>query len=389
VTDRRADTLWATPGRQRGGEWLRVDLGTTARVALVRWLPGTFQETPRGIRLEASLDGVAWQRLLDVPAYDGPLYWSAGRPMQRVRGGRVELRVRPTAARHLRITQTGSDPRWPWTIRELLVYGEAAAPPPPDAALDGAKLARALQEAGVSRLYADVGWASRVALAAPSIRTPPGNLLLDDYGLRGSAEDLLPPFRWTPGTGVLLEPVDAPGFVLAARRAGLEVSARPLAGFELFVHAPPAARPDHPLPAGAFTVTASRQPELAVRAVDGAPATRWSTRGPRRAGDWFRADLEAPRRIHMVRFTASNPADLPEALTLEVSDDGVSWRALSAQPRVERTLRWGGIALLAGAGAAVRLDVDPVVVRAVRLVLREGHPVADWSIHEIEIHVSE
>ena len=90
-----------------------------------------------------------------------------------------------------------------------------------------------------------------------------------------------------------------------------------------------------------------------------------------------------------VRFTASNPADLPETLKLEVSDDGVGWRTLSAQPRVERALRWGGIALLAGAGAAVRLDVEPIVVRALRLVLAEGHPVADWSIHELELYVSD
>ena len=389
VADRRADTLWGTTGPQRGGEWLRVDLGTTTRVALVRWLPRAFQEVPRGIRLEASIDGVAWQRLLDVPDYEGPLYWSAGRPMQRVRGGRVELRVPPTPARHLRITQTGRDARWRWTVRELLVYGQADAALPPDPALDGERLARALQEAGISRLYADQGWASRVALAAPSIRVPPGNLLLDDYGFVGAADDLLAPFRWTPGTGVLLELVDAPGFVVAARREGLEFSARPLGGFELFLHAPPAARLENPLSAQALTVTASRQPELAARALDKAPATRWSTRGPRMAGDWFRVDLTAPRRLRTVRFTASNPADLPEALKLEVSDDGASWRTLSAPPRIERMLRWGGIALLAGAGTAVRLDVEPIPVRALRVVLSEGHPVADWSIHELELYASD
>ena len=107
------------------------------------------------------------------------------------------------------------------------------------------------------------------------------------------------------------------------------------------------------------------------------------------AGDWFRVDLAAPRRLHTVRFTASNPANLPDTLKLEVSDDGAAWRTLPAQPHVERTLRWGGIALLAGPGTAVRLDVEPAVVRALRVVLAEGHPVADWSIHELELYTSE
>jgi hypothetical protein len=388
VTDRRADTLWRTRRPQQGGEWLRVDLGATAPVALVRWLPGAFQQVPRGLRLEASVDGATWRVLVDLPAYSGPLYWSAGRPLQRVRSGRVELRVPPSPARYLRITQTGQNARWPWTVRELLVYADAGEPRPPGTVLEGPALARALRGAGVTRLYADHGWASRVALADPGIRVLPANLLLDAYGFEGPATDLLPPFRWTPGTGVLLEPADAPGFVLAARRAGLEFRARPLAGLELFVHVPPAPL-GRLLGSEALAVTASRHPGLASRAVDGNPGTRWATRGPRRAGDWFRIDLAAPRRLRAVRLTATNPADLPEGLRVEGSADGTNWRSLAATLHVERALRWGGIALLSDVATAVRLEVDPIAVHALRLVLLDGHPVADWSIHELEIRADD
>jgi hypothetical protein len=326
--------------------------------------------------------------LVELPAYAGPLYWSAGRPLQRVRSGRVELRVPPTPARYLRITQTGRNARWPWAIRELFVYADAGGPPPPGTALEGPALARALRDAGVTRLYADHGWASRAALADPEIRVPPANLFLDAYGFEGPVTDLLAPFRWTPGTGVLLEPADAPGFALAARRAGLEFRAHPLAGLELFVHVPPAP-PGRPLRGDALAVTASRHPGLASRAVDGDPGTRWATRGPRTAGDWFRIDLIAPRRLRAVRFTAANPADLPEALRLEGSADGVNWRSVAATVHVERALRWGGIALLADVAIAVRLEVEPVTVRTLRLVLLDGHPVADWSIHELEIRADD
>jgi hypothetical protein len=389
VADRRADTLWRTASPQQGDEWLRVDLGTTARVAMIRWLPGVFQEVPRGIRLEASVDGIAWHVLVELPAYAGPLYWSAGRPMRRVRNARVELRVPPTPARYLRITQTGRDERWGWTVREVFVYADGEGPPSADGGVEGQVLARGLREAGVTRLYADHGWASRVALADSSIRIPPANLFLDNYGFRGSPEDFLARFHWGPGTGALLEPVDAPGFALAARRAGLGFSVRPLAGLELFVHAPPLPLPGRPLEVRTLTVTASRRPHRAARAVDGKLRTRWVSGGPRAAGDWFRIDLETPRRLHTVRFRATDPSNLPETFQIEVSTDGTSWRMVPATTHVERTLRWGGIALLADSAVAVRVDLEAVTARALRLVLPEGHPEAAWSIHELELRASD
>src|SRR5262249_50802141 len=159
-------------------------------------------------------------------------------------------------------------------------------------------------------LYADHGWASRVTLADPTIRVPPANLQLNDYGFRGSATMLIPPVEWAPGTGVLLEQADAEGFAETARAGGLAFARHPLAGgLALFVHAP-ASTPGVPVPAGLLGVSASRQPKQARLAVDGDPATRWATAGPRAAGDWFRVDLPAPRSLHGVRLAAGNPADL-------------------------------------------------------------------------------
>src|SRR5262249_44478173 len=106
VVDRDALTFWSTDRPKQGGEWIQVDLGRTEPVTLVRWLPRVFQEIPSGLRLETSLDGVSWRTLVELPEYNGPFYWSAGRPMLRVRSGRVELRTAPTATRHLRITHT-------------------------------------------------------------------------------------------------------------------------------------------------------------------------------------------------------------------------------------------------------------------------------------------
>src|SRR5581483_8943049 len=167
TVDRDVGTLWRTARPKQGGEWLRVDLGAVEPVALLRLLPGTYQEVPDGLRLEASRDGERWTTLIELPRYMGPLYWSAGRPMGRVRSGRVELRVPPTEARYLRLTQPGRSALWHWTVRELFVY------------------------------------------AAPAVRILPADLYLDPYGWIGSARALWPSIRWRPGAGMLVEPADA------------------------------------------------------------------------------------------------------------------------------------------------------------------------------------
>ena len=292
-------------------------------------------------------------------------------------------------ARHLRITQTGRDERWGWTVREVFVYADAQGPPSADGSVEGQVLARGLRDAGVTRLYADHGWASRVALADPSIRIPPANLFLDNHGFLGPAADVLPPFHWAPGSGVLLEPADAPSFVLAARRAGLQFSVRSLAGLELFVHAPSPPLPARPLEARALTVTASQRARAGLPGGGRRPLDPLGHQGTACGGGLVPhrpcGSAAAPHRsVHR-----DQPSNLPETLEIEVSADGTSWRKVPATIHVERTLRWGGIALLADSAAAVRLDMEGVTARAVRLVLSEGHPEATWSIHELELRASD
>ena len=206
------------------------------------------------------------------------------------------------AARHLRITQTGGGAVWAWTIRELYVYAAIGGAAPAAVEADGAELARGLRAEGVRRLYADHGWASRVALADPAIWIPPANLQVDDYGFTGPATMLLPPFHWAAGTGVLLESADAEAFAEAARAGGLAFARRSLAGLSLFVHVS-IPSPGPLLSTHALGVTAARRSKRARLAVDGDPATRWATARPRAAGDWFRVDLPAARSLRGVRLS--------------------------------------------------------------------------------------
>jgi hypothetical protein len=388
IADRDGGTLWSTRAPRQGGEWIEVDLGVIEPVALVRWLPGTYQELPTGLVLEASPDGRAWQRLVDLPRYFGPLYWSAGQPMDRVRSGRFELRPPPTPARYLRFAQTGREARWPWTIRELFVYAATSGSAPAPGA-DGPTLAHAIRAAGVDRLYADHGWGSRVALADPGIRILPANLSLDAYGFTGSADGFWPRVRWRPGVGALLEPFEAEGFAATARTSGLGFTQQSVGGLVLLAYAAPPHLPGTPIPAAELTVTASRHPELGARAIDGDRATRWATQHPQTPGDWVRIDLAVPHAVRAVRAWTATPSDWARGLALEGSEDGATWRPIAVEVSTEGTLRWGGIALLRDGVQAVRLDFAPVRLRALRLTLTRGHPVFDWSIHELTVYAAE
>ena len=385
MVDRDAATFWSSGQPKSGGEWFEVDLGRVEPVALIRWLPRYYTEIPAGVVVELSLDRVTWQRLIVLPNYEGPLYWSAGHPVARVRGGRVELRVPPTPARYLRVTQTGQGGRWYWTVRELFVYAAdpGAIPAPPRE--DGAALARSVRAAGVTRLYADPGWASRVAAVDPELHVPPANLALDAYDFRGPESELLPEMQWGPGAGALVEAPDADGFVSVAHASGIGFTRVDLGGLTLFVHAPPADLPGTPIPASSLRVSASRFRRGVARAVDGDPRTRWMTGRPQTPGDWLRVDFDGPRAVRAVHLWAIKHNDWPRGLQLEASADGETWRPLAAELHGESAIRWGGFTPLRGDLHALRLEFTPTTLRAFRLTLTQSH-LRYWSVNELTVH---
>jgi hypothetical protein len=340
MTDRHGATLWSTGRPQRGGEWVQVDLGAVRAGRARRWLPGTYQEVPRGLRLEAP-----WT------APRGARSWTCRSTAVRSTGRRAgrscacaaagsssawrRRRRGISASRRRRRRSLGVDDPGALRLRRDRRRGR-------DPARSGWCHPRARgAERRVERLYADHGWASRVALADPAIRVPPANLQLDDYGWKGSASLLLPPFRWEPGTGVLLESTDAESFADAARAGGLPFSRRAVDGLALFVHAPPPS-PGTRVPAGEIRVTASRNPKAAGLAVDGDPATRWGTAGPRVPGDWFRIDLPVPPAASRPPARGSQPRPTNRRpVIVESSLDGERWELLPATLRPERQVSMG------------------------------------------------
>ncbi|MEQ4209181.1 discoidin domain-containing protein [Actinopolymorpha sp. B9G3] len=126
------------------------------------------------------------------------------------------------------------------------------------------------------------------------------------------------------------------------------------------------------LPRDAWTVSASASApaDPAGQAIDGDPATRWSTGAGMAPGDWFQVDLGAPTAFSEISLdTLGSPGDFVRGYEVYVSDDGETWG--------EPIARGGGRTQL-------RVLVPPVQARYVRIV-NTGSSGSWWSIHELNL----
>ena len=119
ILDGDLDTRWHTQP-QIGGETIVADLGAARHVGAVVLCLGAYPgQYPRGLAIDVSPDGLEWS-----PVYTGgtalEVYDAAIRSPREVP---VTLPVDRDGVRFVRLRQTGSDPRYGWTIVELRVIG--------------------------------------------------------------------------------------------------------------------------------------------------------------------------------------------------------------------------------------------------------------------------
>ena len=115
--DGDSTTRWHTPGDQRPGQWLAVDLGQAQRIHGVSLDTGPWpKDYPRGLRVEVSRDSRAWtlvhERTTELP------------PITHLLDPHRAVRVvfEPIDARYLRLTCIGAHDRYYWTVAELGVH---------------------------------------------------------------------------------------------------------------------------------------------------------------------------------------------------------------------------------------------------------------------------
>ena len=114
-------TRWATGHPQTAGDWVRIDLAEPRAVRAIRLWTATPRDSPRGLALEGSEDGITWQPLATERSTGGVLRWGG---MAVVRDGIVAVRLdfAPLRLGALRLTLTRGDPVFDWSIHELMVY---------------------------------------------------------------------------------------------------------------------------------------------------------------------------------------------------------------------------------------------------------------------------
>lgn len=118
-------TRWATHAPQRPGDFFEIDLGRVVGVTGIKILVGRFvTDFPRGYRVELSTNRKDWITIIDVPRNIGGLEWHNGHPRINI-DGKLEIFFGPLYCRYIKITQTGSDPIFDWSIAEVSLYHQA------------------------------------------------------------------------------------------------------------------------------------------------------------------------------------------------------------------------------------------------------------------------
>lgn len=106
--DGNADTRWSSSERQRDGQTFEVDFNRTHTInQIVLDTSGSASDYPRGYELEVSTDGVNFTTIAE------------GEPSA---SGITTINFADQSVGIIRITQTGSDNRFWWSIHELNVF---------------------------------------------------------------------------------------------------------------------------------------------------------------------------------------------------------------------------------------------------------------------------
>jgi glucosylceramidase len=106
VADDDASTRWSSGTAQAEGQYVQLDLGSRKHFTRVAVDSGGYEgDYARSWQLSASTDGTTWRTL------------AAGRGT----GQLTTADVRPTTARYLRVTSTGTAANW-WSVADIRLY---------------------------------------------------------------------------------------------------------------------------------------------------------------------------------------------------------------------------------------------------------------------------
>lgn len=323
-----------------------------------------------------TLGVVLWGRFLQVPRYLLPLYPALAICLARL----CQLVGRRSALVAALVVLAFSASTGVALARTTIVLSPERRAEYRARRAEDARLFRDLERAGLTRLYAFDYWlAPRLTFDARErivVALPDG----DRYPPYTAAVDA------TPGAGYLFQGGVPAWFEGSLRALGAGYRMTTLHGYTV-VHdfSPPP--PTAPRMAGGWRVRASVAPESAPNAVDGDPATRWTTGRPQAPGEWLEVDLGAPVQVAGVGIVPGLIHDLPRGLRVEGSLDGASWQPLLILPELSGPFRFQNGAVRFDPSGPFIVRFPPVRLGHLRLVQTGQDPRYWWSVAELALLV--
>lgn len=114
-------TRWGSGTAQKPGMYFLIDLGSIKDICKIRFdLGGFVTDMPRAYKIEVSADKESWQRVYENKG-DCILFWDENQPRYLI-DSYFNCVFKPIHARYVRITQTGTDERFDWSIAEVKIY---------------------------------------------------------------------------------------------------------------------------------------------------------------------------------------------------------------------------------------------------------------------------
>jgi hypothetical protein len=380
--DGSANTRWSTGADQTAGQWFSLDMIQNQIFSEVTIDPaGSSSDFTTAYQVFVSNDAVAWSPVASGTGSTGIL----------------TITFPTQVARFIGIVQTGTGSHW-WSIAEINVYGPGALP------------TVALSPTGWSASASDTGGsdvANHAIDSLTSTRWTTGkpqasgeSFQVDMLSARvvkeltmdsgGSTSDYPRAFQvfatnsignWGPaiasGTGTssvthLAFPAVSARYlkIVLTGSASSWWSIAELAVFAVGTFDPVATV----LPRTGWTAAASAScsSDIAPKALDDDPSTRFSTCQSQAAGQSFQVDMQAPTSFSSVTLDAgASSGDYPRALSLYVSNDATNWGS--------------AIVTTTGTAQLVTLSFPFQTARYIKVVLN-GSASNWWSIYEFNVY---
>lgn len=324
--------------------------------------------------LALTLGVVVWGRFLQVPRYLLPLY--PGLAIGLARFCQLVGRRSTVAAALISLlfcASTGIALARTTTVlvtdRRIEYWAQRA---------EEARLFRALEGAGLTRLYAFDYWLAprltfdsgeRIIVAEPQRDRYPGFTRLVDRAER-------PAYLFADGE----EMAEA-----GLRASGVGFKKESVAGFVIlrdFAPPPPAAS----LPPEGWRLSSRPRGEAAL-AADRDLLTRWTPGVAQIPGQLLEVDLGSPVTLKGVGLLAGiDEREGPRGLAVELSADGRGWRRVADLQRLPLTFVWEHGAPRVRPAREFRIRFPPTLARVVRLIQLGEDRHARWSVAELFLY---